>query len=77
MELAIVTALDIITIDAKEHPNLETIKLIEITVFITLAEGVRLQYMKNHRFLDTNMRNLIIDNININNIARFNDWSEY
>lgn len=51
MELAIVTALDIITTDAKEHPNLETIKKIVTTVSIILAEEVRLQYMKNHRFL--------------------------
>jgi hypothetical protein len=51
MELAIVTVLDIIMKDAKEHPNLETIKLIVIIVFIILAEEVRLQYMKNHRFL--------------------------
>jgi hypothetical protein len=51
MELAIVTVLDIIMKDAKEHPNLETIKLIVIIVFIILAEEVRLQYMKNHRYL--------------------------
>ena len=51
MELAIVIALDIITKDAKGHPNLETTKLIVTTVSIILVEGVRLQYMKNHRFL--------------------------
>ena len=51
MELAIVIALVIITKDAKGHPNKETNKLIVTTVSIILAEEVRLQYMKNHRFL--------------------------